>query len=177
MVNKDKIRIIGLGNVLMGDDAAGPYAVKLLHARFVMPGQVELIDGGTAGLVLPSLMEGCDAVILVDTVNSGMASGALCRYDREGLLSAHCVQAQTPHDPGLLDALLLSDLTGTRVPDLVLIGVVPERVAPGIGLSPAVQAAMDALIDAVAAELSRLGVTLERREPPLPPDLWWERQP
>jgi hydrogenase maturation protease len=173
-VKKDKLLVIGVGNVLMGDDAIGPHVVELLRSRYVMSGPVGLIDGGTAGLALPALMENCDAVILIDTVHSGAAPGTVQRYDREALLSTPRTHAQTPHDPGLCDALLLSELTGTGVPDLVLIGVVPERVGAGIGLSPAVQHAVEGLIDAV---LARLGVDTVRRELPFEPDLWWERQP
>ena len=177
MVNKEKVRVIGLGNVLMGDDAAGPYLIKLLNARCVVPDQVALVDGGTAGLSLPGMMEDCDAVIVVDTVHSGAASGTVHRYDREALLSAPGTPALTPHDPGLRDALLLSELSGNALPDVVLIGVVPERVNAGIGLSPAVHDAMDTLLEMVVAELARLGVDVVRRETPLDPELWWERSP
>ncbi len=177
IANTEKVAVIGIGNVLMGDDAAGPCFIKTFEARCVAAGQVTLIDGGTAGLALPDLMDGYDAVIIVDTVQSGTVPGTVHRYDRTSLLSAPSTKALTPHDPGLRDALLLSELTGNNVPDLVLIGVVPERTDAGIGLSPAVRGAMDTLVDAVLAELVRLGVSVIRREPPLDPDLWWERQP
>jgi hydrogenase maturation protease len=175
--NSEDVRVIGIGNVLMRDDAVGPYLIKLLKARCVVPEQVALVDGGTAGLALFGLMDGCKTVLIVDTVHSGAHPGTVHRYDREALLRAPSTHALTPHDPGLRDALLLFDLTGSNMPDLVLIGVVPERVDPGIGLSLSVQEAMPALLDVLVTELARLGVPMPWREEPLTPDFWWERLP
>jgi hydrogenase maturation protease len=171
------VAVIGIGNVLMGDDAAGPCMVKMVEAQCLLPERVTLLDGGTAGLALPGLMEEYGAVIVVDTVHTGAAPGTVHRYDREALLSTPGSRALTPHDPGLRDALLLSELTGNNLPDLVLIGVVPEQTAAGVGLSPAVRDAMDTLVHAVVAELARLGVAVVWREKPPDPDLWWERSP
>ena len=175
--NTAKVGVIGVGNVLMGDDAAGPYAIKMLKARCVFPEQVELVDGGTAGLALPGLMDGYDAVIVMDTVHAEAAPGTLCRHDRAALLAAPRTQPVTPHDPGLLDALFLSDLSGKGPREVILIGVVPDRADTGVGLSPAVCNAMGALVDAVVSEIVRLGVSVQWRETPLDPDLWWERSP
>ncbi len=176
-MNTAKVGVIGVGNVLMGDDAAGPFAIKMLKALCVIPEQVALVDGGTAGLALPGLMDGYESVIVVDTVHAEGPSGAVFRYDQATLLAAPCAQSITPHDSGLLDALLLSDLTGDGPREVVLIGIVPDQTVAGIGLSPAVRNAMGGLVDAVVAELARLGVPMARRETPLDPDLWWERSP
>jgi len=177
MVNSEKVLVLGLGNVLMGDDAAGLYALKLLHSRYVIPEQVSLLDGGTAGMVLPSLMEGYGAVLILDTVRTGDAPGTVCRFDSGALRAASRTASTTPHDPSLNDALLLAELNGDACRELVLIGVVPKQTQPGIGLSPAVLDAMEHLLEAARMELSRLGMTVTPRETPLQPDLWWERQP
>jgi hydrogenase maturation protease len=174
-VNTAKVAVIGIGNVLMGDDAAGPYLIKLLKARYEMPAQVALIDAGTAGLALPGMMAGYDAVILVDTVQADGAPGTVHRFDHAALLCAPCAQSITPHDSGVRDALSLSDLVGNGPKEAVLIGVVPDRTDGGIGLSPAVFAAMAPLVDAVTEELARLGMPVVPRNAPLEPELWWER--
>ena len=176
-VNTEKVGVIGIGNVLMGDDAVGPYIIKMLKARWEMPVRVALIDAGTAGMSLPSLMEGYHTVILVDTVQAEGGGGTVHRYDREALLAKPFAQALTPHDPGLRDALLLSELLGNGPQEAVLVGMVPECVDGGVGLSCVVRGAMDALAEAVVGELERLGVSVARREIPLDPDLWWERSP
>ena len=51
-----RVAVIGIGNVLMGDDAAGPTAVKLLEAGWEFSPEVEVIEGGTPGLDIASLV-------------------------------------------------------------------------------------------------------------------------
>ena len=161
----------------MGDDAAGPYLIKLLKARWDWPEGMVLVDAGTAGLALSGLLEGYRAVIFVDTVQAEGGAGSVCRYDREALLSSPGTRARTPHDAGLHDALTLSELSGNGPGEAVLIGVVPDRTDSGIGLSPPVQRAMALMEAAVMSELARLGAPGIRKATPLPPDLWWERPP
>lgn len=53
--------IVGVGSVLMGDDAAGPYLVRLLEARYELPPEVTLLDAGTPGPGFEDLLRGYDA--------------------------------------------------------------------------------------------------------------------
>ena len=62
----NKILIAGIGNVLLGDDGIGPYAIEVLKSEYDFPENVELADLGTPGLDLPIHLAGADAVILVD---------------------------------------------------------------------------------------------------------------
>jgi len=50
--------VIGIGNILLGDDGVGVYVVEELRSRHDVPGNVELIDGGTMGLDLLPFIEG-----------------------------------------------------------------------------------------------------------------------
>jgi hydrogenase maturation protease len=61
-----RIGILGIGNVLMGDDGVGPYTIKLLEARYEFPEQVELQDLGTPGLGITAAFSEYDAIILID---------------------------------------------------------------------------------------------------------------
>ncbi|HSL82611.1 MAG TPA: hydrogenase maturation protease, partial [Thermoanaerobaculia bacterium] len=63
-----QIGILGLGSVLMGDDAVGPYAVELLTARWTLPPEVSALDAGTPGPDLADYLVDLDAAIVVDTV-------------------------------------------------------------------------------------------------------------
>ena len=62
--------IIGLGNPLRGDDGVGVRVVQALAER-ALPAGVEVVDGGTQGLGLVSLLEGQKRVILVDAADVG----------------------------------------------------------------------------------------------------------
>ena len=69
------LRVIGVGNPLVGDDGAGVRVVERLRGR--VPEGVELIDGGTEGLGLICWFEGVDRVVLVDAVRMGSAPGTV----------------------------------------------------------------------------------------------------
>ena len=167
--------IVGVGSVLMGDDAAGPYLVRLLEARYELPPEVTLLDAGTPGPGFEDLLRGYDALLFVDTVKAEAPPGTVRLYRRQELLDALPNLRLSPHDPGLREALLTLDLAGDGPAEALLVGVVPESVALGTGLTPAVRAALQEVEARVLAELAGLGLYPARREQEGEPDLWWER--
>jgi hydrogenase maturation protease len=171
-----RISIIGIGNVLAGDDAVGPHVVRMLEARYELPQGVEVIDAGTPGYDLTAFLVGQDAVVLVDAVKARAAPGELRTYDKAALLEKKPILAMSPHEPGVREALLNADFMGVTPAVVRLVGIVPAATDTGIGLSPEVRAALPAAVEAVARELAALGVALPPRVPPREPDLWWERR-
>lgn len=172
-----RIAVIGIGNVLMGDDALGPWVVKALEARYAFPDDVQLVDAGTPGLDLTAWFAEKDAVIVVDVVKAKGAPGELRLYDREALMKKSPVLAMSPHDPGLREAILNADFMGVTPRHFKLVGVLPTACEYGLGLSDAVRAAIPAAMDAVLAELRPLGIVPPERSPPGEPDVWWEKKP
>ncbi len=172
-----RVTVIGIGNVLTGDDAIGPHVVRVLEARYALPDGVQVIDAGTPGYDLTAFLVGADAALLVDAVKAKGAPGELRVYDKAELLTKKPILAMSPHEPGVREALLNADFMGVTPPVVRLVGVVPARTETGIGLSPEVRAAVPAAVDRVAAELRALGVDAPERVPPREPDLWWEKRP
>lgn len=86
-MSRRSIAVLGLGNVLLGDDAFGPTVVELLRARYEFAAEppVTLLDVGTPGLTLPAHLAGHDAVILVDSVADAGAAGEVRLYRRADL--------------------------------------------------------------------------------------------
>jgi hydrogenase maturation protease len=63
----DRVVVLGIGNVLMGDDALGPQVVEALLAGYRFEDNVRVLDAGTPGLDLAPFVMEADALILVDT--------------------------------------------------------------------------------------------------------------
>jgi len=82
-----RVAVIGLGNVLMGDDALGPYAVRVLQAGWEFPPGVSVTDAGTPGLDLTPYILGVEALIVVDTVKADAPPGTLRLYRKDELLA------------------------------------------------------------------------------------------
>ncbi|HEX9288634.1 MAG TPA: hydrogenase maturation protease [Anaeromyxobacteraceae bacterium] len=172
-----RIGLLGIGNVLMGDDALGPYVVKLVEAGYELPPDVELMELGTPGADLSLHLDGLDAAVVVDTVKLRGEPGEIRLLDKAQLLAKKPLLPASPHEPGLREALFTLQFRGGAPADVRLVGVIPAAVEMEVGLSPAVQAAVPAALDEVLRQLASLGVAATARAAPRPPDLWWERAP
>lgn len=170
-----KIAVLGIGNVLIGDDAFGPYVVNSFAAAFDVHPDVHVLDVGTPGLDLVPHLAGYDTVIIVDTVRSNGEPGDMRFYDKADVLKHAPRPRLNPHDPGLKDTLLMLDLIGSGPSEVVLIGVVPSEVKTGTGLSPILQKTVTPAMLAVAETLTRIGYRPIPKAQPAEPDIWWER--
>ena len=171
-----RISVIGIGNVLEGDDAIGPTVVRVFEARYAVPEDVALIDGGTPGLDLTAYMMGLAGLVVVDSIKTRTgAAGEVKVYDKAGILNRGPLVAMSPHEPGLREAILHAEFQGVAPPVIKLVGVVVGSIEFGCQLTPPVRAAVDGAVEAVRAALAEMGAAVVKREPPLPPDLWWEK--
>ena len=96
--------VIGLGNVILSDDGLGVHAVRRLRERYVLGEEVELIEGGTAGLLLLPHLADARRAILVDAIEAGAPPGTLTRLKGEDWTSAFSIR-MTPHEVALEDLL------------------------------------------------------------------------
>jgi len=169
------VRVLGLGNVLIGDDAFGPWVVHQLTST-VDPGPgVEFHDLGTPGLDLLPYLTGAEAVILVDTVRSQGEAGELRRYDKAQILQHPPQPRVSPHDPGVKEALLALEFEGRGPKEVTLLGAIPGEVRYEVGLSGPVRDAVEPTVEAVIQELAALGRLVVRRENSVVSTPWWER--
>jgi hydrogenase maturation protease len=173
-----QVAILGLGNILMGDDALGPHVIAHLIAGYDFPAGVVVEDLGTPGLDLHPHLAGHDVLILVDVVKSQGEAGELRIYDKEQILKHAPGPRVSPHDPGVKEALLGLDFAGNDPAEVLLVGVIPDETSLlEVGLSAPVRAAIPVAEAAVLAELSRLGLAAVARQPRPEPDIWWENPP
>jgi hydrogenase maturation protease len=169
-----KVRVLGLGNVLMGDDAVGPWVIEELLANWDFPENVDVVDVGTPGLDLVPYVADADTILIVDTVKADGRPGRMQVYEREQLFARPAQPRLSPHDPGLGETLFTLTLAGSAPRDVALIGVVPEAVDRGIGLSPAVRQAVPRAAAVIVERLTSLGFAPRRRMSPVPTAPWWE---
>ena len=165
--------VLGLGNVLMGDDGFGPAVVRAFEAEYIVPPDVEVVDLGTPGLDLLPWLADVDRAIFVDTVKSDRAPGTVLVYNKADIMRYAPIQRVGPHDPGVKDALFALEFAGRAPREVVLIGVVPATTAMGLELSPRVQAAVRPAVEQVARALRHFGSAIRRRgdtevSPPCP---------
>jgi len=169
-----KVKVIGLGNVLMGDDGFGPGVIASLQAACDFPEEVSVLDLGTPGLDLTPFVTDVDALVIVDTVNSAGAPGELRLYRRDEILR-HAPQPRlSPHDPGLKEALLIAEFSGSAPSKVLLVGVIPESCGTGPGLSEPVHRAISYAASQIIREIESLGCPVTVHATPCPQPVWWE---
>ncbi len=165
--------VLALGNVLLGDDGAGPLAALELEARWRLPPEVAVLDLGTPGLDLAPYLEGLDLAIVLDAIRADGAPGEVRVYRKRELARRPPGIRTSPHDPGLREALGTLELAGRAPSELVLVGVIPRATATGVGLSSEARAGASRAADFVAGELAAHGLRVERRIRPRTARAWW----
>jgi len=135
----------------MGDEGVGVEAIRHLAAED-LPDTVEILDGGTGGFHLLAHFDGIDRLILIDAAADGAPAGTV-RTLRPRFLTEF-PRALTAHEIGLRDLLESATLLG-RLPPTELVTVSVETpLATGVGLSPAVAAALPQVVAEVRALLT-----------------------
>ncbi|MCP3866987.1 MAG: HyaD/HybD family hydrogenase maturation endopeptidase [Gammaproteobacteria bacterium] len=157
------ILIIGMGNVLMQDEGVGVRAVEELENRYVFPGNVAVIDGGTAGMELFEPIRNCDQLIVADAVNTGNPYGSLVRIANNDV-PAFFQTKLSNHQLGLSDLLALLTLKNEVPEHVAIIGMVPHSLENKLGLTPEATAGLAAMVEMLVAELANIGIDLQERE-------------
>ncbi|CAN5856888.1 hydrogenase maturation protease [soil metagenome] len=153
LVEQGQVLVAGVGNIFLGDDGFGSEVAQRLTTR-PLPDNVAVVDYGIGGIHLAyDLLAGVDRLVLVDTLARGEAPGtvSLVAIDSDENLPAGTVDSHAM-DPATVFASLRG--LGGTVPPTVIVGCEPATTEEGIGLSPAVEAAVDPTIGQILALLA-----------------------
>jgi hydrogenase maturation protease len=154
------ILVLGIGNLVMGDDGVGVTVVQKLRRDYQLPPEVKVMDGGTLGLDILPHLEGIERLILVDALETGGPAGTHVRLVGAQIPLA-LLSKLSAHQMGLRDLLTVSELMGHAPSEMVLLGVQPGSSEMGFGLTPAVEAQVNNLLENILAELENWGMIAE----------------
>jgi len=163
-MHTDNIIIMGLGNLLWADEGFGVRAAEQLYARYQLPANVEVVDGGTQGLLLLPYVEAADRLILFDAIDFGLEPGTLKVYRDDAVPAYLTAKKMSLHQTGFSEVLALADLKGNLPASIVLIGVQPVQLEDyGGSLTEPVRARLEPAIALAVAQLQEWGVPLAPR--------------
>jgi hydrogenase maturation protease len=148
--------VLGLGNVILGDDGLGAAAVARLESRYRIPEGVRLEDGGTLGLALLDLIGEARNLILVDAVRTGEPPGTLVRLDGGDVMDA-VRDRLSAHQAGVADLLDAARLIDCYPATVTLLGLTPETIDLSVVRSGPVDEGLDGLVAAVVSEVQAFG--------------------
>jgi hydrogenase maturation protease len=145
--------VIGLGNALRGDDAAGLAVVRAVHERAPALPVLEL-EREPSELI--DAWAGADPALVVDAV-AGSEPGRIHRLDAARGLVASLRRPSSSHDLGLAEVIELARGLDRLPRRLLVFGIEGAKFRYGEGLSSAVERRIDELAEAVIAAAGDLG--------------------
>jgi hydrogenase maturation protease len=149
---ESRICVLGLGNLMRTDDAAGMLALRTLTGDVRFPRDVEVVEGETLGLDLLHAVYGVSHLLVLDAVDTGASPGTLTRFQGDEVLDLPT--SKSVHLLGLSDLIQVLRLMDAPPMEIVLLGVQPESTEWGTALTAAVEAAQEGLIEAALVQLA-----------------------
>ena len=144
---RGKVSIVGIGNIIRGDDGLGPKFIELMKARLVV---AHLFDCGTApeNYIFPILSTLCDTVVLIDAADMSIAPGGVKIFSLDEISTV----SFSTHNPS---PRLFTDLlkTGKDDMNIFVISIQPKTTTLGAPLSKEVLQGLETLADAFSEAL------------------------
>lgn len=153
--------VLGMGNILYGDEGVGVYVAHAIQRCFRCTPEVEVLDGGTLGFDMIGVFYRASILIVLDALAADAAAGSVFRLTADQLEHLGPRVRPTAHEVDPLHLLKMAPLVGTP-PDLVLLGIVPANTSDlAVGLTAALADAFPRLVDAAVGELRAQGIQVE----------------
>ncbi len=145
--------ILGVGNLLLGDEGVGIHVVHRLQ-KMHLPPHVEVIDGGTGGFELVSLCRNKKKIIIIDAMLADTQPGSVVRATPQELQ----LQWKAPlsaHHAGLRELLDVLQIQ-TPTPVISILGIVPAVInQPSMELSPRLLSKLESILALVLKEVDQ----------------------
>jgi hydrogenase maturation protease len=157
-----RVVILGVGNILLTDEGVGVYAVNELLARYDLPEEVEVIDGGTSGMDCLDQVSDADHLLIADAMRAKKEPGTITRLSGDQI-PAFFKTKISPHQVGISDMLAALNFHGLMPRNIVLFGIEPLSFATAMELSPSIAARIPEVVDCLVAELKTIGIDVRRK--------------
>ncbi len=162
-----QVLILGIGNILWGDEGFGVRAAEAFHAAYETPRGAEVMDGGTQGLYLVQHVTAAGDLLVFDAIDYGLPPGTLHVVHGDEVPKFTGAKKLSLHQTGFQEVLSAADLLGRAPRRLALVGCQPlDLEAWGGALTDPVRAAIGPALAAAAAILAGWGVPLAPRRTP-----------
>lgn len=152
--------VLGIGNTILTDEAAGVRAVEMLEKVYKVPANVQTIDGGTSGMEMIEDLSNLDFLIVIDVVKTGAAPGTVVKIGGEDI-PVFFRSKLSPHQIALPDVLASLELLDTMPKEIIVLGVEPISLELGMEMTATVAERVPQLAEMAANELIRRGYLLE----------------
>jgi len=161
MTEKNKVTVLGIGNILMGDEGFGVHFARWFARRFQATDDFHIVDGGTLGYKLLDIICSCDHLIVVDVLKLDDTPGSIYRFAKEEM-ELNMPPPTTAHEVTFPDVLVKSELLG-EAPETIFLCIVPQTYKDlDMNMSSMLFDKFADVEKILLAELNQLGIFPER---------------
>jgi hydrogenase maturation protease len=165
MMSQKRILVLGVGNILLGDEGTGVRVIEKLEDEYIFPENVRLYDGGTLGLRLLDPIFESDYAIVIDIVRGGGAPGTIYRILEEDL-PKRIPYKSSLHELNMVETLIYAEELGHR-PTAIVIGIEPgDWTSWSTEMTEPVRNRMEDIVAAVLEEIVKAGGSWRKNECP-----------
>ena len=157
MTDQGRNVVLGLGNTLCTDEGTGVHALLVLQRLIGSETDAELLDGGTLGLSLLPIVEESSHLLVLDAVDAGQPGGSILELNGEAIPLFTGIKL-SEHQLTFQEVLGLAKIRGKFPRHLHLIGVQPQDLSVGMGMSPVVSRSLPEILVRSQAVLQRWGL-------------------
>ena len=144
----DKTVVLGIGNLLQGDDGVGVHVAQELSNR-KLPDHVEVIDAGTAFIDVMYSLENVQRIIVLDAMKAGRAPGTIYRMKLD-----QCHRKPYMDSMHSFDIFRMLELVeNNNTVEVLLLCIEPEVIDWGMELSDPVSRVIPSFIELVEKEI------------------------
>jgi len=118
-----KTLVLGAGNLLLSDEGFGIHFIRHLEKNYRFPEAVELFDAGTMGIMVTHKIEEVDRLYIIDVITADGKPGTCFRYSKEDFMLKRIPAKMSPHQIGIQEMLLISEIRGRCPEQVYLLGV------------------------------------------------------
>lgn len=148
-----KLLVLGIGNILLGDEGVGVHAVEELKKE-EWPEYVHLVDGGTFTHDIFHILEGYDGLLVLDIVHGGKDPGTMYRLEEKDIIQNES-QRLSLHDIDLVDSLNMAGAVGKR-PEMRVLGMEPKNYTEwDLDMTDTIKAVFPDYLDTARAEIKK----------------------
>lgn len=165
-----EITVLGIGNVVLLDEGFGVRAAEYLDTYYDIPESVQVLDGGTLGMELMRFIPGTKKLLILDSINGGMAPGTVFHFTEREVME-HFNDKLSAHEVGIQDVLAFLKVTGHAIPEVTVIGAQPYRLGAGVDLSEEMKELLPVVAKKAVEQLKSWGVPVAERQTPQEMDI------
>lgn len=158
-----KLAVIGIGNPLMGDDAAGILALEKL-LKTDLPRGTKIIDAGTGGMSLLHILSKYDAVVIADAVDMGLRVGQVRVFSPNEVVPGKTRERFSIHEGDFLEVVKVAQQLDECPEKIRICAIQPKLIKPSSGLTREVQEALPRLAQRVTSELWKFDQTRSKHD-------------